>query len=70
MLKTVERYKYVRQMGRGRGVRIDRKGGVGCEGGQMGRNGGCDADSWGGVGWGCEGGQMGRGGGVRESYDV
>ena len=52
MLKTVERYKYVRQMGRGRGrgVRVDRKGGVGCEGGQMGRNGGCDADSWGGVG--------------------
>ena len=26
--------------GRGRGVRIDRKGGVGCEGGQMGRGGG------------------------------
>lgn len=39
-------------MGRGRGVRIDRKGGVGCEGGQMGRSGGCDVDSW-------------RGGGVR-----
>ena len=50
VLKTVERYKYVRQMGRGRGVRVDRKGGVGCEGGQMGRNGGCDVDSWGGVG--------------------
>ena len=50
MLKTVERYKYVRQMGRGRGVRVDRKGGVGCEGGQMGRNGECDVDSWGGVG--------------------
>ena len=48
-------------------MRVDRKGGVGCEGGQMGRSGGCDVDSWRG---GCEGGQMGRGGGVRESYDV
>ena len=31
-------------------MRVDRKGGVGCEGGQMGRNGECDVDSWGGVG--------------------
>ena len=49
-------------------MRVDRKGGVGCEGGQMGGTG--DVTWTAGEGWGCEGGQMGRGGGLRESYDV